>query len=128
MYKKLEQLRPLLSVSHFFYDILLSECLDNVQGTSSANSPLFTMSADHDHKDDVRIPALFLFYYEGQKLLNRMNANDQTILRLSDHLLNPIHLFREYMHGRCCQGWRKPAKKNGAKEKAKIKKRIKTEL
>ncbi|KAG5898085.1 hypothetical protein JTB14_001789 [Gonioctena quinquepunctata] len=41
--------------------------LDNVAGSSSASSPMFSMSGDGS--DDVKIPAVFLFNVEASKLL-----------------------------------------------------------
>lgn len=60
------------------------------------------MSADHDVPDDIQIPAIFLYHYEGQKLLNRVFADYRLIVRISSNLLNPVYLFEEYMFGRCC--------------------------
>ncbi|KAI6192394.1 Edem3 protein [Aphelenchoides bicaudatus] len=67
------------------------------------NAPLFAMSADSDRPDDISIPSLFLYNYEGQKLLNRVFADYRLIVRLSSNLLNPVYLFEEYMFGRCCE-------------------------
>lgn len=61
------------------------------------------MSADDNYKEEIRIPACFLFHYEGQKLLNRLKANERVFLRLSDHLLNPLFIFEEFMKGRLAE-------------------------
>jgi hypothetical protein len=55
------------------------------------------MSADDNYKEEIRIPACFLFYYEGQKLLNRLKSDEKVALRLSNHLLNPAFIFEEFV-------------------------------
>lgn len=81
---------------------LICSFLDNNQTTSAATSHFFTMSGDQDRKDDVQIPAVFLYHYEGQKLLNRVLSDYRLVVRLSSELLNPSYLFEEYMLGKCC--------------------------
>ncbi|KAL1502333.1 hypothetical protein ABEB36_007489 [Hypothenemus hampei] len=47
--------------------------VDNIPESSAANSPMFSMSGDG--KDDVKIPAVFMFSQDAQKLLKALNNN-----------------------------------------------------
>lgn len=47
--------------------------IDNVPASSVENTAIFAMSGDG--KDDIHIPAVFLFYQEGQYLKNRVLEN-----------------------------------------------------
>nr|XP_023014026.1 ER degradation-enhancing alpha-mannosidase-like protein 3 isoform X1 [Leptinotarsa decemlineata]XP_023014028.1 ER degradation-enhancing alpha-mannosidase-like protein 3 isoform X2 [Leptinotarsa decemlineata] len=49
--------------------------LDNVSGSSAANSPMFSMSGDGT--DDVEIPAVFLFSQEASKLLLALSKDPE---------------------------------------------------
>ncbi|CAD5230317.1 unnamed protein product [Bursaphelenchus okinawaensis] len=77
--------------------------IDNQRGTSADKSPQFAMSADDKRTDDIKIPSIFLFDYESQKLMNRMRAEPRLLVRMSTELLNPRFLFTEFLKGNCCK-------------------------
>ncbi|ENN80945.1 hypothetical protein YQE_02650, partial [Dendroctonus ponderosae] len=56
--------------------------VDNVPGSSSENSPLFSMSGDGT--DDVKIPSVFMFSVDAQKLLKALRLNPLTEITLKE--------------------------------------------
>lgn len=56
--------------------------LDNVPGSSAANSPMFSMSGDGT--DDVKIPAVFMFTQEASKLLLALNKYPQSEITIRE--------------------------------------------
>lgn len=59
------------------------------------------MSGDHSIKDDIVIPALFLYNKEGLALMEHIVHYPNALVRLSDRLSNPSYLFESFAcHGR----------------------------
>eukprot|EP00095_Tigriopus_kingsejongensis_P009960 maker-scaffold17_size721972-snap-gene-1.25 protein:Tk09960 transcript:maker-scaffold17_size721972-snap-gene-1.25-mRNA-1 annotation:"er degradation-enhancing alpha-mannosidase-like 3" len=56
--------------------------IDNVKGTSAAESPMFAMSGDGT--DDVSIPMLFLFQVDGNRLLEAMEDHPDLAITFTD--------------------------------------------
>ena len=81
-------------------------CLDNHKGSSASSAPHFSMSADEDAEDDIHIPALFVFYAEGQQLVKLAIGDYRVEVRLASLLMNPRFLLYELFSGFCC--WRSP--------------------
>ncbi|KAH7729181.1 ER degradation-enhancing alpha-mannosidase-like 3-like protein [Aphelenchoides avenae] len=74
--------------------------IDNQVGSSAAKSPSFAMSADTEIEDDIEIPVVFLFHYEGQKLINAILSYPTAVVRISENAVNPAFLFEEALRGR----------------------------
>lgn len=64
------------------YGAVAAIILDNVPGSSAANSPMFSMSGDGT--DDVKIPAVFLFTHEASKLLLTLNKDPAAELTIRE--------------------------------------------
>lgn len=56
--------------------------LDNVKDSSYENTVLFAMSGDG--KDDIEIPAVFLFYQEGAYLTEALKENPELIMTVGE--------------------------------------------
>lgn len=57
--------------------------LDNTPGSSSATSPMFAMSGDGN--DDIKIPVVFLFAQDANKLLLALTYNPMTEITISEY-------------------------------------------
>lgn len=57
--------------------------LDNTPGSSSATSPMFAMSGDGN--DDIKIPVVFLFAQDANKLLLALTYNPTTEVTISEY-------------------------------------------
>ncbi|VVC96952.1 unnamed protein product [Leptidea sinapis] len=60
----------------------LAIILDNIQGTTYETSALFAMSGDG--KDDIQIPAVFLFLKESEYLSESMRVNPDIVLVIGE--------------------------------------------
>lgn len=61
--------------------------LDNTQQSSSQSHQLFAMSGDQNN--DVKIPAVFLFYKEGKILIEAMqDSNNQLEILMGARAVN----------------------------------------
>lgn len=74
--------------------------VDNNEGSSFESQPMFAMSGDGGSKD-VNIPAVFLFYNEGQVLQKAMqvaqiNTQGHLRVRLADKALKRGLLLSSY--------------------------------
>ena len=56
--------------------------IDNNKGSTSTNSPLFSMSGDG--VDDVSIPMVFIFYNDAKDLLEALKARPNLEVSLLD--------------------------------------------
>ena len=56
--------------------------MDNNKGTTSSNSPLFSMSGDG--VDDVSIPMVFVFSNDAQELLEVVQSHSKVQVTLLD--------------------------------------------
>ena len=56
--------------------------IDNNKGSTSTNSPLFSMSGDG--VDDVSIPMVFIFYNDAKDLLEALKARPNIEVSLLD--------------------------------------------
>lgn len=59
--------------------------------------PPFAMSAGDDTTDDITIPAVFLYNVEGLVILRHLIAHQNTVVRLSDRVADPRHLFIQFL-------------------------------
>ncbi|KAM3968804.1 ER degradation enhancer, mannosidase alpha-like 2 [Aphomia sociella] len=62
--------------------VKLAVIIDNVPDSTYENTALFAMSGDG--KDDIKIPAVFLFSQEGQYLLEMYNAKPDLIVTVGE--------------------------------------------
>ncbi|KAL3990121.1 Glycosyl hydrolase 47 family protein [Acanthocheilonema viteae] len=75
--------------------------IDNTIGTSIDLLPPFAMSGDQTIKDDIVIPAVFLYNKEGLAFMEHIVHYPNSLVRLSDRLSNPSYLFENFArHGR----------------------------
>ncbi|MCP9263341.1 Arginine kinase [Dirofilaria immitis] len=75
--------------------------IDNTVGTSIDVLPPFAMSGDQTVKDDIVIPAVFLYNKEGLAFIEHILHYPNALVRLSDRLLNPSYLFEDFVcHGK----------------------------
>uniref|UniRef100_A0A0R3RFW5 PA domain-containing protein n=1 Tax=Elaeophora elaphi TaxID=1147741 RepID=A0A0R3RFW5_9BILA len=82
--------------------------IDNTVGTSIDVLPPFAMSGDQTIKDDIVIPAVFLYNKEGLAFMEHIVHYPNALVRLSDRLSNPSYLFEDF----ACHGKNKyPSKK-----------------
>lgn len=77
--------------------ISLAIIVDNVEGSSHENSPLFAMS--DDGQNSVEIPAVFLFHKDAQHLIEAMKRNPEQTVIIGDLQ----SMKREYDNG-CSKG------------------------
>ena len=56
--------------------------IDNNKGSTSSNSPLFSMSGDG--VDDVSIPMVFVFYNDAKELLESLKSHPKMEVSLLD--------------------------------------------
>ncbi len=56
--------------------------VDSNKGTSSTNSPLFSMSGDGT--DDVSIPMVFVFSNDAKEIFDALKADPKLIVSLMD--------------------------------------------
>uniref|UniRef100_A0A7E4VDF9 PA domain-containing protein n=1 Tax=Panagrellus redivivus TaxID=6233 RepID=A0A7E4VDF9_PANRE len=70
--------------------------VDNEIDTSYETSPLFSMSGDNLLEDDIKIPVVFLFALQAQKLLNQHFRRPITV-RLGGWHANPRDFFVDYL-------------------------------
>uniref|UniRef100_A0A8C8BWZ0 alpha-1,2-Mannosidase n=1 Tax=Oncorhynchus tshawytscha TaxID=74940 RepID=A0A8C8BWZ0_ONCTS len=61
--------------------------IDDNEGSSSDTAPLFQMAGDGRNTDDVTLPLLFLFYKEGNILLEALKEYREVEVLLSDKLI-----------------------------------------
>ncbi|XP_059055204.1 ER degradation-enhancing alpha-mannosidase-like protein 3 isoform X2 [Achroia grisella] len=62
--------------------VKLAIIIDNIPDSTHESTALFAMSGDG--KDDIEIPAVFLFSQEGQYLLDEYNANPEIIVTVGE--------------------------------------------
>ncbi|EJD75564.1 Edem3 protein [Loa loa] len=75
--------------------------IDNTIGTSIDVLPPFAMSGDQTIKDDIVIPAVFLYNKEGLAFMEHIVHYPNALVRLSDRLSNPSYLFEDFAcHGK----------------------------
>ncbi|VDM92921.1 unnamed protein product, partial [Onchocerca ochengi] len=75
--------------------------IDNTIGTSIDTLPPFAMSGDQTIKDDIIIPAIFLYNKEGLAFMEHIVRYPNALVRISDRLSNPSLLFEDFAcHGR----------------------------
>ena len=67
--------------------------VDNNKGTTSANSPLFSMSGDGT--DDISIPMVFLFSNDAKSLIETLQAGHRVDVNLLDSLAGKLKTFLE---------------------------------
>ena len=65
--------------------------VDNNKGTTSANSPLFSMSGDGT--DDISIPMVFLFSNDAKSLIETLQAGHRVDVNLLDSLAGKLKTF-----------------------------------
>lgn len=70
---------------------------DNIVGTSIDELPPFAMSGDQTIKDDIVIPAVFLYNMEGLIFMEHLLHYPNALIRLSDRLANPSYLFGKFV-------------------------------
>ncbi|EJW79892.1 PA domain-containing protein, partial [Wuchereria bancrofti] len=70
--------------------------IDNTIGTSIDVLPPFAMSGDQTMKDDIVIPAVFLYNKEGLAFMEHIVHYPNALVRLSDRLSNPYSLFENF--------------------------------
>uniref|UniRef100_A0A674CVT2 alpha-1,2-Mannosidase n=1 Tax=Salmo trutta TaxID=8032 RepID=A0A674CVT2_SALTR len=63
--------------------------IDDNEGSSSDTAPLFQMAGDGRNTDDVTLPLLFLFYKEGNILLEALKEYREVEVLLSDKNMGP---------------------------------------
>lgn len=74
--------------------------IDNTIGTSIDVLPPFAMSGDQTIKDDIVIPAVFLYNKEGLAFMEHITHYPNALVRLSNQLSNPSYLFEDFLcHG-----------------------------
>lgn len=54
------------------------------------------MSGDQTIKDDIVIPAVFLYNKEGLAFMEHITHYPNALVRLSDRLSNPAYLFEDF--------------------------------
>lgn len=64
--------------------------LDNTPGSSSATSPMFAMSGDGN--DDIKIPVVFLFAQDANKLLLALTYNPMSEVTISEYKSDTINV------------------------------------
>ena len=75
--------------------------VDNNKGTTSANSPLFSMSGDGT--DDISIPMVFLFSNDAKSLIETLQAGHRVDVNLLDSLAGKLKTFLECLQ--FCKFW-----------------------
>lgn len=69
--------------------------LDNTPGSSATTSPMFAMSGDGN--DDIKIPIVFLFAQDANKLLLALTYKPTTEITLSEYKSDNINIPEESM-------------------------------
>lgn len=64
--------------------------LDNTPGSSSMTTPIFAMSGDGN--DDIKIPVVFLFAQDANKLLLALTYNPMTEVVISEHKSDTVNV------------------------------------
>lgn len=65
--------------------------IDNTPGSSSATSPMFAMSGDGN--DDIKIPVVFLFAQDANKLLLALTYNPMTEVTISEYKVDKLGII-----------------------------------
>ncbi|XP_036824567.1 ER degradation-enhancing alpha-mannosidase-like protein 3 isoform X3 [Oncorhynchus mykiss] len=68
--------------------------IDDNEGSSSDTAPLFQMAGDGRNTDDVTLPLLFLFYKEGNILLEALKEYREVEVLLSDKARDRASIFK----------------------------------
>ncbi|XP_059359824.1 ER degradation-enhancing alpha-mannosidase-like protein 3 isoform X2 [Carassius carassius] len=68
--------------------------IDDNEGSSSDTAPLFQMAGDGRNTDDVTLPLLFLFYKEGNILLEALKEYREVEVLLSDKARDRESIFK----------------------------------
>lgn len=71
--------------------------VDNVFGTSVENSLPFAMSGDSSVEDDIKIPVVFLFYKEGEQLIEQIKRSPASVIRISGPCVKPVFIFEQFL-------------------------------